>query len=147
MLHYHYLLNFISIAFLFIRTYESTNYQDTDCFYNTNSAPITQTTQQVQISGPIHLYSPKAYNLIGEPMMIMLQKNSIHPFLHGPYSIKHLFQRFPHQAYTEASQIDPVPAYEREIKQQTFSLMTQNRTSRFIACSQSVCNYIHSSSS
>jgi len=51
----------------------------------------------------------------------MLEKNSIHHFLHAPYSIKHLFQRFPDQAYTEASQIDPVPAaYEREIKQQSF---------------------------
>jgi len=86
---------FISIAFLFIRTHESINYEDTDCFHNTNSAlyeEITQITQQVQISGPINLYSPKAYNLIAEPMIIVLQKNSIHPFLHGSYSIKHLFQ-------------------------------------------------------
>lgn len=42
---------FISVASLFISIYESINYQDTGCFYNTNSAlyeKITQTTQQVQ---------------------------------------------------------------------------------------------------
>ncbi|KAG5002240.1 hypothetical protein glysoja_026659 [Glycine soja] len=51
---------FISVASLFISIYESINYQDTGCFYNTNYAlygKITHNTTGPN-NGPINLYSP-----------------------------------------------------------------------------------------